>query len=640
MKKLMVFAMLMAPISAFAAVASRPGAARRGGTAIAPAASSASSSALASSGGAAAPAPNAARAASTSKVLLFGGTSGTKSLESKADANVEGNPCKEAYWGCMDQFCMGANDNAGRCACSNDSVKLDKEYNAVMSAVETEVAKTAAVVDEIEYGGELNQGGRGDSGQNDGAEKEECPPDDIGCKVGAAKYNAAVKLCDAGVTQECKANFSFTKLQYSQNIRTDCAAYQVMIKDVKEKGAVAAAAARKEMREAAAEQFDAKNKFNESECMIELRKCMNRAEVCGEDWSRCAATGIEEKRFHCEKSVLDNCAAVRESVWDGFVADIAPALKSATITADNDRRQNCLTRISDCILNACRDNMAGKGETMDGCLARPEMAQSFCKVELDDCDGSGMMWPFVKSKLAAMRVDACTMEVKDCFTSADRCGPDWTNCIGMDYVEMHKMCPVDKLVVCRQGKADFKLADLNDMIAGVFLNMDNKLIDKCEQLVEEKTIEVCGSADACDAPFEQQESAKRMSDLVIWSSVQLAKGGEWLACKDKNPEDECRKFPRAGTLMIDEYMNTLGNRDEGDKTKIKADLDNANLMISTIISMVDDDPKISWCVVGRDMKQMGGKRQTMGRFPNLTTGVRMMIAGSGLRYFGRNKPKK
>jgi hypothetical protein len=194
MKKLAFFAVLIAPSVALGAVGARSG------PAAARPAPAAAATATAGSGGAAKSAPNAARAASASKVLLFGGSGGAKSAASKADNNVEGNPCKEEYWGCMDQFCMSANDSGGRCACSNDSIKLDKEYESVVAAIETEVAEASRIGNEIEYGGELKQGKRGksvlDSLAEDGDEEEdECGDDDIGCKIGAAKYSAAAKLC-------------------------------------------------------------------------------------------------------------------------------------------------------------------------------------------------------------------------------------------------------------------------------------------------------------------------------------------------------------------------------------------------------------------------------------------------------------
>ena len=35
--------------------------------------------------------------------------------------------------------------------------------------------------------------------------------------------------------------------------------------------------------------------------------------------------------------------------------------------------------------------------------------------------------------LAAMRVDSCTAELKNCLQDKDRCGSDYTQCVGAGY---------------------------------------------------------------------------------------------------------------------------------------------------------------------------------------------------------------
>ena len=122
-------------------------------------------------------------------------------------------------------------------------------------------------------------------------------------------------------------------------------------------------------------------------------------------------------------------------VWPSFLREAAPTIRVAEQAAESKFRQSCLTNISSCIQKACKDDIVGKGvDTMDACLSRPDMARSFCKVEIDPCERmEPLIWGYVVDKLAAMRVDACTQEVKDCFTDETRCGPDFSNCIGMDY---------------------------------------------------------------------------------------------------------------------------------------------------------------------------------------------------------------
>jgi hypothetical protein len=575
-------------------------------------------------------AANSARAAKASKILF---ATGAKMTASKAQS-IEDDPCKVEYWACMDQFCLMDNGNGARCACSNDSIKLDKEYNALAAGLENELNAIAAAEDDIENDGD---GIRSALAFIEEESEMECDDDDIACKVGAMRQSAAAKLCEPLASEECRKNIAFNKLQYSQNIRNDCAGYVLAIKDLKEKGAAALIKQRQALRDQAAEKLSDKNKFDAGECVLELKKCMSGPDVCGTDWTRCLA-GAEDKRFHCEKKVLDFCDSVREEVWEGFAALIAPALKAAAIEKENGTRQNCLSEISDCVVRACRDDIEGKGvATMDSCLSRPEMAQSFCAVEMGRCgiDETGPMWAFVRQKLAAMRVDRCTEEVKECFADEGRCGPDFTKCIGLDFVAMHKMCPVDKLVVCKQDKADFSLADIDGMIMGLWLGMDNRLADKCREIADEKMEEACGDTSNCDQQFKD-DNKSRFSGNVSWGAVRVSDGSSWAECKGKNPLDSCVEYPQAGILMADEYVKKFGaGLSKTERDLILADINAANQKIAVAIAQIENDGRVSWCAGGRDLSQATGDGRTIARFPTMTQGYRMIIAMSGLAAFGK-----
>ncbi|MDR2268973.1 MAG: hypothetical protein LBD94_02205, partial [Rickettsiales bacterium] len=142
------------------------------------------------------PEANTARAASSkSSKILF--STKAKITESQANNDVESNPCKREYWACMDQFCMSSNEDGGRCTCSNDSIKLDKEYKETIKKVEEELVKTSVIGTQIEFGDSVGI----DMKSGEAIESEmECEDDeDIACKIGAAKYNAAAKLCETKV---------------------------------------------------------------------------------------------------------------------------------------------------------------------------------------------------------------------------------------------------------------------------------------------------------------------------------------------------------------------------------------------------------------------------------------------------------
>jgi hypothetical protein len=599
-----------------------------------------------------------ARAASTTKVVQAGGgkISGTKAFE------IDGDACKEEYWGCMDQFCVNENENGARCECSNDIIKLNKEYKEIVGAAEAEIDRASAIEVQIEFGGEVKRTTNHEPRDTD---KPECGDDkDIACKVGAAKYNAAAKLCETQVSAECKSAYSFAKLQYAQNVRTDCGAYQAMIKDAREKGAAAAAAARKQMRETASATFDAGNKWNESECRVELRACMSGPDACGADWAKCGGRDIGDFKNRCEKKILDNCQAVRDKVWDGFAEEIAPTLSKLALDTENEGRQNCLSRISNCLVNACKDNIDGKGgETMDGCLSRPEMVKSFCKIELDECDPHGLMWTFTKQKLAAMRVDRCTEEVKECLSNDSACGAGFGKCLGLDLNAIHDICPVDKLVVCKQAKPDFSLSDVDNIVMGLFLQIDNKQLDDCQNILYEKMTEVCGSAFNCDKFTDENMGARGLklsesdgtqiiSGIVNWGAVNVSDGSDWAACASAGKKD-CSAFAKSGTVMVEDYAvgtkNVSANAAPetaalvgGSDDDAIAEVKSVAGEINRIVGMIEGDQKLDWCINGRDMSQISGKRgqKTDARFPLLMQVPRRVIAEAGITRAVANHNKK
>lgn len=584
--------------------------------------------------------------AAASKGVVFNTSA---KVNASAAAQISDDPCKMEYWGCMDMFCMSENDSGGRCACSNDVIKLDKEYYETMSAIDAEIGRNESLAARMELG---DEGTLGAPASRTGPVKMECDdPDDIACKIGAAKYNAATKICETEVSEKCRDAHAFSKLQYAQNVRTDCAAYQNAIKNIKEKGAIAASEARRQTRQTALEQFEANNKYDASECRIELRACMNGTSVCGADWGRCAGRDIVEFKYHCEK-ILDNCKAVRDSVWEGFVADIGPTLRSFQLNTENASRQNCVGRISDCIVKACRDDIAGKGEsTMDGCLSRPEMARGFCKVELDECDANGMLWTFVTQKLAAMRTDRCTEEVKECLSNENVCGSDYGQCLGMDIYAIRRMCPVDKLVVCKQDNPNFSIADVDQMITGIFLNIDNKQYDDCQRLADEKMVEICGSTVNCDKFVDEKIGTKSLryqeidgtmiiSGKVNWGLLNISAGSEWNECIMEKKKD-CDKFAKPGTIMISEYMEKMEGENPAGVPDAMAKASNESAIaeissvmgeINRVIGLIEQDQKIGWCVNGRDLSQVTGQRgMTAARFPLLLQLPRQIIAEAALR---------
>ncbi len=347
--------------------------------------------------------------------------------------------------------------------------------------------------------------------------------------------------------------------------------------------------------------------------------------------------------------------AVRDNVWTAFLREVAPNLKLAELRAESNMRQSCLSEITNCIHTACRDDIAGKGTaTMDSCLSRPDMARSFCKVQIDPCERmEPLIWGYVVDKLAAMRVDACTAEVKDCIYSPDRCGSDFMNCIGMDWEFVRGLCPLDKLVVCKKNNPNFKMEDIDSMIMGLYLNMDNKSLDNCQKLVEDKMMEICGSTTDCNR-FTTDEtigtgslrSVKdgniyRITGMISFGAIKVGNG----ATTDGGKKLDWGKIGVADYMTNARTANgNVPNKEEILET-IKMELTDISENVNRVIDMIASDPKIQFCVTGRDLSQIdpNSKRDnnmTVKRFPNLLNQVKMQIALAALRQAQTNYQAK
>lgn len=131
-----------------------------------------------------------------------------------------------------------------------------------------------------------------------------------------------------------------------------------------------------------------------------------------------------------------------------------------------------------------------------------------CGIDTDDPTNSegynAQIWNFVVAKLQSMRVNSCTTQVKECLQADDRCGSDYTQCIGLDTDAIIRLCPYDTLVGCQEVYAgqdirgDAVYEELYDMVQGIMLNIDNNMLTECQNAANEAMIKVCGDADNCE----------------------------------------------------------------------------------------------------------------------------------------------
>jgi len=303
-----------------------------------------------------------------------------------------------------------------------------------------------------------------------------------------------------------------------------------------------------------------------------------------------------------------------------------------------------LTDISTCVQNACKDDIVGKGkDTMDACLSRPDMVRSFCKVEIDPCERmEPLIWGYVKDKLAAMRVDACTQEVKDCFTAETRCGTDFQNCLGMDYNYIHDICPIDSLVVCKANNPAFSMDDLDNMLMGLYLNIDNAAMEQCQNILDAKMQEICGSTTDCNKfaaddsigtgslQYQKDGAVHRLTGMISFGKINVG----------YEPEN-------MGQIDITDYVNFLSESQAVPAEYVSVadsilyELENIQGTINRVVGMIEQDPKIQFCINGRDLNQITGKEEkTSARFPNLLNQVKVQIAVSALRKAQDNYNKR
>lgn len=626
--------------------------------------------------------------------------------------------CYDLYYGCMDQFCITDNENGGSCSCSDLSFEYEKQLNEIkdllqeaerISTIEVEKASLGAQADIVftgtrEYDEEGNIKEIDEIGKDkksnllalwDSVEEEEddewdYSDLDFASLRGGELYSAAQRLCLDEMPEKCDEDIRFLKNIYSRQITSDCNAYKNTLAKKKAEADIAKASAESELRAALKESFESANKYDLGQCMVEFRKCMQTEDACGKDWEHCVSIvadlnmqnnetkstvgtkKAEEETFDITESTLDvlgskrvicenvlsSCVAVRDLVWPAFLKEAAPTIRVAEDYVESRFRQSCLTNISQCIQKACKDDIVGKGvDTMDACLSRPEMVRSFCKVEIDPCERmEPLIWGYVQDKLAAMRVDACTQEVKDCFTNENRCGADFQNCIGMDYDYIHDICPVDSLVVCKANNPGFSMDDLDSMLMGLYLNVDNSFLEQCQELVDTKMAEICGSTTDCNRfaaddtlgtgslQSQKDGTVYRVTGMISFGSIQMGDAaGTVVETYLDEYGDEVKKKLKPGELGVKQYIaevrKKFGRQDGADLIidTIEHELNNIAGTINRTIEMIEQDPEIQFCINGRDLSQITGKKEkTSGRFPNLVNQIRMQIAIAALRQAQNN----
>ncbi|MCQ2599279.1 MAG: hypothetical protein MJ187_02775, partial [Alphaproteobacteria bacterium] len=500
-------------------------------------------------------------------------------------------------------------------------------------------------------------------------------------------------------------------------------------------------AAQRALREEALEQIQNANKYDLGQCVIEFSKCMQTTAGCGADYTACtsmsvmdnvnsqkstsagvknyqikgAITNIEitastydalmSKKPLCE-TVTKQCTRVAGQVWDTFLQNVAPQLKSAELIAEDNARQNCIGTISDCFKKACKDNMDPNDPdgSYDMCLSRPETMLNVCKIPLNNCgiDSSNAanaqksnVWGFVVARLASMRVDSCTTEVKQCLISDDRCGTDYLNCIGLDTDTIIRMCPYDKLVGCQKVYGDTDITgdkvyeELSTMVQGLMLNIDNNMLTQCQKAANDAMIKVCGDTENCNGlTVEENMGARSLEYRICEYSNNDGKAEiAYNSCRNdvsQITDGELGRVngmvgnaqttlgpitPLAGVLdgtiyweslkvnddgrlsSVEEYLATINETSatSDQKHRLSSEISMLQSNIDSAINAIESDPTVQFCMTGREVqgmkinnerKNIGGTGADNARFPELTKQMRLIIANAALKKAKDNYYKK
>lgn len=696
-----------------------------------------------------------ARAGTKQKVI----GAGTK-VASATKNVVVSEACQQKYDGCMDSFCMVDNDNGGRCICSDRNAELDSVLAEIEKLDQQSYQMATVGVEKIEMGADADAVMANVNSVVNALDKENSKTsarkslnldlwnttfddsdDDIWSsvdsvassvdgKTGDSLYRAANSICVAQMP-ECGSELSMLQLMYSQRIKSDCNAYENSLKQQKNASANKLASAQQAMREAALEQYRSANKYDLGQCTTEFKKCMINTGGCGSDFANCASvaasdnTNVNKSRrgksttysikgatttieissstydtLYAKKPLCENvtkqCVAVADQVWDTFLREVAPQVKSAELIAENNIRQSCIGTISECFQKACKDTIDPNDPdgSYDMCLSRPETMLNVCKIPLNACgidassaakaEGS-QIWQYVVARLASMRADACTTEVKECLQSTDRCGKDYSQCVGLDTDTIVRMCPTEKLTACVQ-KYKGNTSDLDEYLSsvaqGIMLDIDNSMLTQCQNAADEAMIKVCGDTENCDGLALDDGLGGRSLEYKIckYSTSDDSMNIDYSNCRtdvSQIRDSELGRVagsttgelgavtPLAGVLdgtiywenidfdddgklsSLDDYLSKIDATGMSDvqKEKVKSELAVLQRGINNAIATIEADPTVQYCMTGRRVQGLTRTTKTdegvvrnrtsfgsdEGRFTGLTQQMRMKIATSALK---------
>ena len=240
------------------------------------------------------------------------------------------------------------------------------------------------------------------------------------------------------------------------------------------------------------------------------------------------------------------------------------------------------------------------------------------------------------------------------------------------------MCPYDSLVGCQQEYGETSIRDdavydeLYNIAQGIFLNIDNNLLEECQNIANEAMIAVCGDTDDCTNLTVDDNIGARSLDYKIceYSNSDNSLDINYSRCRTDESQILDTELGRVegsttgalrpvtpfagvidGTIYwnsveinedgrlstVDQYLEQIGetNISAAAREKIESELAVLQSNIDTAINTIEADSRVQFCMTGREVQGVRvvdrGQGGSGARFPNLTKQMRMTIANAALK---------
>lgn len=481
--------------------------------------------------------PTTAARAATQKVINLG----TK-VAGATENTVVSQECQDAYYGCMDAFCMLDNTSGGRCQCSDRNADLDLVLEEIMALDEQSYAMATEGVERLQMGesadeimarakavadGVINTDAK-TSGLSNGTKARQLDlnawknnnlfaeeddifagldsiqtvQNDLANKSGDALQKAAADLCAKQIPAQCAKSTSFLQLTYAQKIKSDCSAYENSLKQQRNASAEKLQTAQKALRDAALEAYQNENKYDFGQCVVRFKQCLQTTAECGDDYSGCVAdTAILDTLYNKKNS---NKGVATTTIKTG-----ATSIKISSATYDilNTKKIMCESVTKQCV------NANKKGEVWQQVLK--DLAPVVYTAEYNAASNNRMN---------------CISTVVSCVQKS--CGSKWD-----EQTDNFDACLSDPNSIENYCKLEYQRCGADDASGSVREYIMAKLsalkVDKCTQ-----DVKACLTSDNnCGADFSS------CVGLDTDSIVDLCDYRLLVSCQDEDrDEDDVREY--------------------------------------------------------------------------------------------------